>query len=379
MTKAHALVAPSGASRVVQCPGSLRMEQRFPETGDDEAALEGEAAHWVLEQAVLNTMPAPGAPTPNARIVTAEMVEGAQLAIEQVLADLQPYGMGLKDVAVEAPVSIERVHPQCWGTPDLRAWVPASHHPQGVATLFLWDYKFGHRYVEVHENLQLVAYAVGALAATRLQDNQAQAVLGIIQPRAYHRDGPCRWWKVPFTGLRALVNIYSNAAHEALSENPRTHTGPECRDCRARHACPTLQAAGYSLVEMSGKAQALELPADAVGLELATIRSAIERLTARQTGLEEQVLSMIRRGARVPGWKVEHGAGRTVWSRPAAEVIQLGAMFGLQLAKPPEAITPRQAKLAGLDDKVAAAYSTTLTGAATLTRDDGSAARKVFQ
>ena len=38
MNQGHAEVAPSSAARVVQCPGSLRMEQRFPELVDSEAA-----------------------------------------------------------------------------------------------------------------------------------------------------------------------------------------------------------------------------------------------------------------------------------------------------------------------------------------------------
>lgn len=376
---AHADIAPSGLHRIVQCPGSLGMEKRHPETGDDEDAQEGVAAHWVLEQMIGGHVPAEGSPTPNARVVTDAMLEGAHLAVEQVVMDLAPFGMGLADVAVEQPVSVPRVHARCWGTPDMRAWVPANKHPQGIPTLYVWDYKFGHRYVEVFENYQLVAYAVGALSATRLGDSGAQCVLGVIQPRAFHKDGPCRWWKVRFDALRALVNIASNAAEEALGPNPRTRTGPACRDCRARHGCVTLQTAGYSLVEMSGAAQSLELAPEDLGLELATITDAIERLEARRTGLEEQATSLMKhRGARVPGWTLQQGTGRTVWKRPAAEVIQMGALFGKNLAKPPEAITPRQAKLAGLDPSLVDGCSTQQTGSLQLVRDLGLRARKVF-
>lgn len=377
MSHGHALVAPSGAARVVQCPGSLLLERQYPEE-EDEAALDGTAAHWVLEQAMARVYPPVGSPTPNGRVVTDEMVEGADLAVQQVLADLAPFGLGLDDVAVEVPVDIKRVHEQCAGTPDLRAWVPAERHPQRISTLYLWDYKFGHRQVEVFENYQIVAYAVGALDQTKLNDLQAQAVLGIIQPRAFHRDGPCRWWKVSMSALRPLVNIYSGAAHKALAPNPPVNTGPECRDCLARHACPTLQRSGYSLVEMSGKAQALELGPEALGLELGLLTDAIARLTARQTGLQAQAASVIRRGTRVPGWEITSGQGRKVWKRPAAEVIQLAALMGVNVAKPVEVMTPIQAEKAGLSAPLVAAYSETMNGAATLTRDNGSKARKVF-
>lgn len=378
MNQGHAEVAPSSAARVVQCPGSLRMEQRFPELADSETAAEGTAAHWVLEQGIAGRMPAAGVLAPNGRSVTPEMTQGADVAIEQILLDLTPFGLGLGDLAVEVPVSIPRVHANCWGTPDLRCWVPADRHPQRIATLYLWDYKFGHRPVEAFENHQTVAYAVGALGATKLQDAEAQAVLGIIQPRAYHRDGVCRWWKVPFSALRAMVNIYSSAAHEALGPNPQCHTGPECRDCKARHACVAKQRAAYTAVEFSYAPQPLELAGEALGLELTTLSDALERLGARVTGLQEQASACLQAGGRVPGWSIARGQGRVVWMTPAAPVIAIAQSMGVDVCKPAELVTPKQAGAAGLAAQVVAAFSARLTGEAKLTRDDGSRARKVF-
>src|SRR5574337_1579521 len=92
----HAIVAPSSAARVVQCPGSLRAEQRYPEVEPGSGAAEGEAAHWVLQQMSGGTIPAIGTLAPNGVAVTDEMLDGAQLAIDTVNADLAPHGMTIR-------------------------------------------------------------------------------------------------------------------------------------------------------------------------------------------------------------------------------------------------------------------------------------------
>ena len=372
---AHALFAPSGAARIAQCSASLGMEQRYPETEDDPTAAEGTAAHWVLEQGMQGALPVEGAVAPNGIIVSEEMLEGALLAIERVDADLAFYGLPRSSVAVEVPVTIKRVHEQCWGTPDMRVWVKA---PNGRPTLYVWDYKFGRRAVEAFENLQLAAYAAGCIEQAGISDLTCDVVLTIIQPRCYHRDGPVRWWKTAASNLRAILNVYSGACHEALTENAKLRTGEECRDCRAKHACPALQRAAYSAADVAMSGQPLELPPDGLGLELTILTLALQRLEARITGLSEQAEMLSKRGTRVPGWDMQRGRGGRVWTVPDAQAIAIGHALGKDLAKPIKAVTPRQAELAGLDPRLLAGLCKEVPGEMKLTRDDGSLTRRVF-
>lgn len=367
---AHSVLAPSSSARRIQCPGSTLLEAAYPETETTPEAAEGEAAHWAAAEMLSGRLVDIGQIAPNGVVLTQEMVEGADLYYDDVVATLRPHGLASHQGRVEQRIDIPRVHPQSFGTPDYAVWL----RPDSLA---VWDYKFGHRYVEVYENAQLIEYVAGLLPRG-VDDRAVDVTVKIVQPRAYHRNSPIRSWSFKASDIRAHINIAETAAHEALGPEPRQRVGPECRDCRARHACVTLQRAAMRELDEAGREQPLELPPAALGLELAMLRDGIRRLEARASGLEEQALAQIKRGASIPGWRVEHGAGRQRWAKPAAEVLAIGTMLGVDLARPVEPITPHQAVKAGLPAEMLTALAETPRGGATLVRDTGSAARAVF-
>jgi len=84
----------------------------------------------------------------------------------------------------------------------------------------------------------------------------------------------------------------------------------------------------------------------------------------------------MKRGQHVPHYHVEHGAGREVWNKPAAEVLTLGQLYGVDLGKPVEPITPTQARERfGI---VTAGFTTRGTGEAKLVADSPYQAMKIF-
>lgn len=374
---AHSVLSPSSMARTVQCPGSVRMEQQFPETEPQPDAMDGEASHWAGAEMLNGRLVDVGERAPNGVLLTQEMVEGADLYYDDVVKSLQPFGMTPAQGAIETAIACARVHPQCWGTPDYRVWVP-GHLRGGRPLLKLWDYKFGHRWVEVFENWQTVVYVAGCVEGTNLPDTDIDVEVTIVQPRSFHRDGPVRRWSFVASAIRAQINVASTAAHEAMGDAPRTNVGPECRDCRARHACPTLLRAAQSACDVAGQAQPFALSNEALGVELRMLARAEELLKARRSGLEEQAKALIRAGKHVPHWGLEHGSGRRSWNKPVAEVLALGAMFQLNLAKPPEAITPLQAVERGLPETMLATFTHAAPGAAALVPDTGSKARAIF-
>lgn len=352
------------------------MNAAYPEDPDSDsaqAAAEGTAAHWAMAEQMAGRLVMEGDQAPNGVLMTDEMIEAADLIVEDVRQTLAPYGMTLADCVTESPVDIKRVHADCWGTPDIRAWLPGKR-------LVVWDLKFGHRYVSEFENLQLLGYAFGALDTAGISDLEASFDLRIVQPRAYGQGGPIRSWVLTQAANgRALINVVSNAVHQALGDaTPTTRTGPACRDCRGRLGCEAFLRAGQDAMEYAGTAVPHDMPAEAMGVELRYARRAYDTLKARVEALEEQATSMIRRGQRIPHWGVTNGDGRTEWSKPPKEVLAMGTLLGLQLTKPAAAITPKAAQKLGFPASLMEKFTIQKPGAAKLTLDDGSAARKIF-
>jgi hypothetical protein len=322
---------------------------------------------------------AEGEQAPNGLIVTDDMIDGAGEYVADITHTLARFGKTPADGAIESPIDIKRIHPQAFGTPDFRAWLPRGTAHPSRPTLLLYDFKFGHRVVEVFENPQLVEYAAGCISGTNLKDTDTHVIAKIVQPRAFHRDGIVRQWEFHGEDIRALVNVGMNAAHEALGPDPRTHTGPECRDCTARHACEAFQRAAQSAMVESGRPIPLDLDPAALGVEYAMARQALEVLEARVSGLEQQALALFQSGRNVPGLAVEHGRGRQRWTVPVDQILNIGRMMEINVAKPASALTPKQAIAAGLPEALVTGLTETPRAAAKIVKDDGSRARAIFR
>lgn len=351
----HALLPPSSAGRVIQCPASLFMCSQYPEAEDNPKALEGTQAHEV------NLALFTGKPVPS--FATEEMLDGADLWCEA----LNPYRDGMK---CEERVNCFEIHPDNWGTPD--AW----HYDESTATLRVWDYKFGHRHVEIYENWQLLNYAAGIWTSGGY--NISNFELTIVQPRSYHSDGPVRSWTVNRADMEVYVVKLQKAWAAALLPEPATRTGKNCRDCSARHACPTLQEAALIAVDMSGHNIPFDLTDNAIGRELHLLKSAQEVLEYRIDGLENEVLARIKQGKPIRGWMTKQGEGREKWAKPIDEVIALGEMMGVDIKKP-TALTPKQAIKAGLPAELVRTYTEVPTGEIKLIADDNNVARSAFR
>ena len=348
----HAPLAPSSAARRMQCPGSRAMCLNYPEPQNVSAA-EGELAHAVCAATILG-QPIP----PNA---TEEMLDGADLWMDTV---------GIYEVPhVEERLPCQMLHPDCWGTPDF--WASSDGAFQ-VA-----DYKFGHRYVEVFENWQLLSYAAGVIFKLRLTHFDTKIRLTLVQPRCYHADGPVRHWDLTLGEIQPYLERLRANCEISMTPDAYLMVGAECRDCSARHACSALQAAAYETVELSKRNVPFDMAPSAIGGELALMRKAADLLNHRISGLENEVLGRIKQGQSVPGWMTQQGQGREKWSHPVEEVIALGQMMGIDVSKP-GAVTPKQAIKAGLPAELVRSYSETPTGSISLVPDTGDQARKAF-
>ena len=380
----HSIIAPSSAAKRVQCRGSAIMELMHPDPAETEEQREGSAAHEVGEKMIRSLVragadfPVVGEVTSQGIEVTEGIHEAAKLYAEECQRIMRESGVfGGPNLRIEERVHAPRIHEECWGTPDFVLF------DEQRLTLNVVDFKYGHRVVEAFENWQLIEYAVGAL--DELTNGNALSVynevtvrLGIVQPRAYHRDGPVRWWEVQPSDLRAHVNFLHAVEHEALGSDPPTKVGLECRDCSARHACETLQRASMEAIAYTGKPVSQQLDADALGLEIKLLRDAQAIIKARLDGHEAHAEAVINGGGTVPGWALERGRGRKKWNVPSSQVFQLGDMMGIDLRKEPTPITPNQAISAGLDNTVVGQFSETPSTSPKLVESSKTKAAQVF-
>lgn len=398
----HAPIAPSSLDLTVKCPGSVQLQAAILPQPETEEEAEGIAAHYVAlvyargggKFLPVGTKFKAGL-KPREWTVDLDMVVGATYYANAL-------GGFHTDLRTEDSVAVKRVHPEhCYGTPDgwrffpdaRRAWAmcPPEMSPEVFAAgqiklLRVGDYKYGHRYVEVFGNFQMTAYAAGVMERLNLEDLDPNLWIEmfIAQPRSYHRDGPVRYWRVQASMLRAFINQASNAAHEALSDNPRTMTNDSCIDCRARHACKTLQYATSAFLDFANSAELVEMPHEAIGTELALIQDAIKRLEARETGLAAQAESLLRQGKPVSFFHMSPGQSRLTYKEDVNvdEVVGLGELINVDLRRPLARkdllVTPTEAMKLGVDEAVMKLYAFRPPAALKLTRDNSITARKAF-
>ena len=365
----HAVLAPSAAPRWVPCPGSVALGALFPETEETEASREGTAAHWALEEALAGRMIATGQIAPNKWILDDDMVDGAEMFMNIIPARLRP------TLLVESKVTMfKRIHPANWGTPDAWAYDPAKH------AIYLWDYKFGRGVIDVFENLQLLDYLAGImerLGINTIDDQNTNVVMCIVQPRAYHRDGHVRYWRIKLSDARGYWNRLQMSAAVAMGDDPPLNPGDHCDHCPANHACPALHNQASRIATKFETAAPLVLPDNALGFELREMYRLERILKARRTGLEADVEARLRKGHRIPWFALESAPGREHWTQPDASVVQLCALAGLDVAKPVKAITPRQAAL-GVAEAMVASISKREQTAQKVTLVTNDAVRRVF-
>lgn len=376
MSAAHAPLAPSSYGRLAYCRAAPTMEAANP-ADDTVPTLEGRAAHKVSEVLGMFGEILPIGTLLDGNIeVTGEMIDAATMYLDDVASEL---GAAWRNhVKFEEPVSLAGLHPQAWGTPDAVAQYPRF--------IYLWDFKYGHRYVDAFENWQMIGYSYPFIENLSPEEELLTTVqITIVQPRNFHPDGPIRRWTIKASDLRAYYNILRGWLHEAYPFNEAgdlcgdivASPHPDaCRDCSARSVCEALRNAAYTAMDFARASQLHRLDSNQVGIELARVEDLSRLLEAYRTGLEEEAEGALRRGVRVPNFTLAPGRTSLEWCVPEDFVEQLGP----DLTAPRKLITPTQARDRKLiTPELLDAYAHRPPGRLKLSRIDDKLAKKVFK
>jgi hypothetical protein len=303
--------------------------------------------------------------------VTEEMIDGAQMYVDAIM-DKCFQSKNIR-YGIEQKVNISTIHPDCWGTPDF--W----HYDAETHTLHIFDYKFGHGYVDVFENWQLLEYAAGIVTLLGVDTQYILISYTIVQPRNYHKDGPVREWVVLGEKNWAYWDKLRDAETDAMAPDAPCIPTDECTYCSARHVCSALQAATSEIVTAQcAPPNIVTLSPELLGQELRTLRKAATLLEARISGLEAEAISHLNSGKRVPYFTLEPARGREGWNTSAESISTLGKMYGVELLKPATPITPNQAIKAGIPESIVKRYVKPGATSFKLVMDDGKKSRRVF-
>lgn len=385
----HSVLAPSDSGKWGKCSGSVAMQQSFPELtiDENEAALQGTAAHWVAEQLIKGyTDPNESIITnidqlpdlaPNGEVIDDYMFDSAKEYCDEIMAVCNKVG-GLRNLRIEERVDIPRIHKLCYGHVDAHLF----HETEGDKNnhLYIWDFKYGFMPVEPEVSDQLLLYAIGVMQKLDIVDDTKLTLhLTIVQPRVYHRFGSVRTYTVVASDLRSRVNDLHFQANQALSDKAELVTGNQCIHCSGRRGCPANQKATQHAIEVTDQPTPQRLDGHSLSLELLYLERAHETIKSRLNALTSEALTRLQAGENVGSHAIGHNKPRKAWKEGSGnQVIAVGKLLGHDLAKPAEPIAVGKALNSGIDQKVINQYIDEKSGSTKLILKDELTVTRTF-
>lgn len=340
----HAPISPSAMHITLKCSGAPHMIAKAPKLEDTDEILQGKAQHRLNHLIGVGGVFQPGETFKfdlgQKWTVTQGMLECAYTYIGEL-------GLG-RGSMFEEPVACHRIHPQCWGTPDYRRYIPKAQ------LLKVVEYKNGKRYVDEFRSPQGIPYIAGIADQLSIPDSTRTKFV-VVQPNCYSAL-PVREWNSTVGEVRELAKDLSKAAHAALSPEAQTVAGAHCLDCKAAVICGTLQRAAERVLHWQGKPTPVELTGDALGTELALLQEGAAIVKARKEALETAAEIRIKDGQRVLGYKLGRTVPREKWRESVTDdnLRALETIYDVEILGAQERATPVQVRAQlPKDDKAA--------------------------
>lgn len=262
--------------------------------------------------------------------VTGEMFGWVQEVFNWV-CDYTRHHLG---ATVQSELTLHIYGDDCWGTADIVISTPDE--------LVVADAKFGTNEVEVHDNLQLQSYLVGALRA-RAQSSRHPAPrrmrVAILQPRC----GEPKEEVVDGATLREFEARLLVAVEATEDPAAPLHASPEaCQYCPAAAVCPENQKMTLAIAQSEFSIVPERLTPAQVAQILAKAK-AIKRAVA---AVEDHAKNELRLGRYIPGFKRVRAKAHRRWPPDSAKrltaVLPLISEIELDIYPEPELKSPAQ-------------------------------------
>jgi len=337
MTEYHASLSPSGAVRWMSCPGSVVLEEPYPDE-DSVFAAEGTAAHIIAARCLTHHT--------SAREYLGESLQISKrwsFVVDTPLATyvddycklVREFAAG-KTLLVEQRVPIGHItgEADAGGTSDAIIIDAKNKH------ITVIDLKYGVGVaVDARENSQLQLYALGAIRLCETLAEFDHATMVIHQPRL---NSVSQWEDVPVAELERFAEGVAAAADTTrAAQRKHADAGVDTKDwaeaylrpdekackwCKAKSSCPALSDL---VVETTGAATAAdfaefvpEKPDKRTGNNyLSVAMGKVELVEQWCKAIRAEAERRLVAGETLDGWKLVEGRlGNRVWdSEPAAE------------------------------------------------------------
>lgn len=309
---AHTRLSASSAEIWMNCPESIALAERFniQDAEESEFSAEGTAAHELAAHCLKNNLDAWECIGQEfyRHTVTADMAVHVQMYLDFC----RNVSEGADFVEIETRVDNPEFHPDFGGTADFTAVGPAFIH--------VVDLKYGAGIAkDAKDNPQIMYYAYGKLLQLE-PDLPIHVGLSIVQPRAFHSDGPIREVWLSVDELKAWGETKLRPAMLRVDEPDRPlKAGDHCRFCPAMKVCPVMTAM-FNAAALADPESAKELTDQELGLEYEHISQVKMYLRA----LEKEVYRrMVNQGRTIPGAKVVENMASRVWKPGGEDVVKL--------------------------------------------------------
>lgn len=340
----HAKLSPSKRSRWALCPGSIREEAKYPDTGSGPAAADGTHSHTLLEHCIKNGLSDPMDQVGETFTdhegtfkVDADRAARVKSAIEYIRERSMN---GLFSV-----ISEQKVDPEfLLGRKDLSGTVDCQII--GPDFLELIDYKDGMGVVTAEGNMQLEQYAYGVLAGYKLPVNGAfpfsRVIMTIVQPKlALKGMKPITSHEVTVKSLMDNIGtIVLQAAATDKLDAPLVPGESQCKFCRAKGSCAAL--AGNVMKEVGimfqpvvtetldvAQQSADKDPAQMDDAQIRQIMEAAPLMRQLLEAVEKEAMRRMESGISIPGLKLVHGRGSRAWALPEEEMAEKLIKMGI--------------------------------------------------
>jgi len=340
------------------CPGSIREEAKYPDTGSGPAAADGTHSHTLLEKCIkqfvdpLSMVGQLMTDHEGSFHVDKDRAERVKVAFD--------YVHQIKNLGLQV-ISETKVDPEfLLGRKDLSGTVDVQI--LGGDTIELIDYKDGMGIVSAEGNLQLEQYAYGVLAGFKLPINGDYPFktvrMTIIQPKLALRGmSAITSYEVPVSHL--LANMGTIILQAAATDKPDAPLVPgesQCKFCRAKGSCNALASNVMKEVGIMFQpvvTQTLDVaqqsadkdPSTMDDAQIAQIMEAAPLMRQLLEGVEKEALRRLEMGQVIPGLKLVNGRGSRAWALPedqmAEKLIKMGipksAVYETKLVTPAKA------------------------------------------